>query len=164
MEDGSMPLTGQKNPWLIDKRVWYRIQAHVLTAFPDEACGILLSPRDGPREVIEVFRAKNISKERKRDRYTISPHDFLMATEKAEREGLEISGFYHSHPGYPALPSSYDWKMAWTGYIYLILEVKKERVIDARAWSMEEENGHFAERGIIIKTGRKNPIISGGNR
>lgn len=159
-----MPLKGKNNLWLIDKKVWYRLQGHVLSVFPDEACGILLSHAERPMEIIEAFKTENISKERKRDRYTISPHDFLMATERAERNGLDICGFYHSHPGCPAILSSYDREMAWRGYIYLILEVRKERVIDLRAWSMEEENGHFTERGIIIRRGRKYPNISGGNR
>ncbi len=97
-----------------------------------------------------AFRAKNTATERLRDRYSLDPHDLLKVFELAEETGLDICGFYHSHPDHPALPSSYDREMAWNGYMYLILEIRKGRFTGARAWTIEQEGNPFKEEALRV--------------
>ncbi len=140
--------------WLINKRVWYRLIRHAQFEYPDEACGILLCPSKRPSEIVEAFEAKNASKERLRDRYRLDPLDFLRVFELGERAGLDICGFYHSHPDHPALPSSYDREMAWNGYMYLILEIRKGRFFAASAWVIEQEGEPFREEALLMRQKR----------
>ena len=45
----------------------------------------------------------------------------------SERDGLEIVGYYHSHPDHPAGPSAFDTEHAWPWYSYLIVRVDRGR-------------------------------------
>ena len=73
------------------------------------------------------------------------PLEFLKVDKRAERKGMDICGFYHSHPDHPCAPSEYDRKMAWEGYLYIILSIKGGKFHDARAWIYDAGAGHFEE-------------------
>lgn len=118
-----------------------RLEAHALEGYPSEVCGFLLGVG---REVQEVRPATNLRAGSTRDRYEVDPRDTLEADRYAREHGLEILGFYHSHPGHPAVPSAFDAERAWEVYSYLILATAADRVGDLRAWRlnggrMEEE-------------------------
>ena len=50
--------------------------------------------------------------------------DILRAEREARKLGLDILGFYHSHPDAPARPSDFDREHAWPWYAYVIAEVR----------------------------------------
>ena len=155
----------EKRPfWLIDKRILHRMVWHARLDYPNEACGILLCPSKRPMEIVAAFKAKNESRERLRDRYSLDPRDFLKIFERGERAGLDICGFYHSHPDHPALPSSYDREMAWNGYVYLILEIRKGKFFAARAWAVKQEEEPFREEALCIRQRRADRFFFRENR
>ena len=45
---------------------------------------------------------------------------------RAER-GLDLLGWYHSHPDHPARPSEFDREHAWPWYSYVIVSVRERR-------------------------------------
>jgi proteasome lid subunit RPN8/RPN11 len=93
--------------------------------YPDEACGILLSRRENADEVVQVIACTNADPEPGR-RYSIAPEELIAAQKHAREDGLEILGFYHSHPDHPAEASPTDLAEAhWTGCVYLICSVEK---------------------------------------
>ena len=133
----------------IDKGAYEEIIDHAKEAYPHECCGILLG--DGKRRhVRRVRRAENIFKERLRDRYSIDPKDILEAEREARGEGLEILGFYHSHPDHPPRPSSFDREMAWPLYSYIIVGVNRGDT-EVRSWWIEDEQGGFKEERIEVE-------------
>lgn len=80
------------------------ILAHARAASPDECCGLLI----GNDECVdEAVPARNIA-ERPAVRFLIDPHDHLAALRDARRRGLDVVGFYHSHPRSGAQPSPTD--------------------------------------------------------
>jgi len=107
------------------------LREDVERAYPEEACGILLGRREGIDDtVVRITVCSNVASEPGR-RYEIAPNQLIAAQQQAEEEGLEILGFYHSHPDHPAKPSATDLREAhWTGYIYLICGVKKGRLAE----------------------------------
>ncbi len=126
-----------------------RLEAHALEGYPSEVCGFLLGMG---RQVREVRPATNLRADRGRDRYEVDPRDTLRADRYARERGLEILGFYHSHPDHPAVPSAFDAERAWPVYSYLILATSPDGVEDVRAWRlngerMEEEALRFTEEG-----------------
>jgi proteasome lid subunit RPN8/RPN11 len=135
----------EKSPWTIENGSWSRIVHHAMEIYPNEACGILLSHSGKPRHIKEVYPTSNITSENQATRYLVDPLEFLDADKWAEEQGLDICGFYHSHPDHPSAPSEYDRKMAWEGYLYLILSVKGGKFHDARAWIYDSEKEHFNE-------------------
>ena len=135
----------EENSWTIGSETWSRVVHSTTEIYPKEACGILLSHSVKPRHIDEVYPTKNISLEDQATRYLVDPLEFLDADKWAEEQGLDICGFYHSHPDHPSAPSEYDRKMAWEGYLYLILSVRGGKFHDARAWIYDSDIEHFKE-------------------
>lgn len=94
--------------------------------YPEEACGILLGRRSACcDDVVRVVPCTNVDPEPRR-RYSIAPEELLRTQALTREEGLEILGFYHSHPDRSAEPSPADLREAhWTGCVYLICAVEK---------------------------------------
>ncbi len=128
------------------------IRAHGAEAFPEECCGFLLG-RDGDdgRRIIRVAPEANVREDGARhNRFSISPEGFMRADRAARNEGLDIVGFYHTHPNAPARPSQYDLDHAWPVYSYVILSVR-DGVPDAMTcWVLQEDRTAFAEQPIVI--------------
>ncbi len=119
------------------------IRAHGAEGYPDEICGIMLGPRDDDHVVGEVRRARNIIIERSRDRYEIDPLDHIRIQREADNSGLEIVGYYHSHPDHPAQASRFDTERAWAGYVYVIVSVMAGKPVDANAFVADLDGGPF---------------------
>ncbi len=137
-----------------------RIEGEAMAAYPHEGCGFLLgalagsdapSPSDGTGGDLLVSRvrpAANARTDSPGNRYLIEPEEFLRALREAERDGLDVVGFYHSHPDAPARPSQFDRDHAWPWYAYLIVSVRDRAVGECRAWVLRRERGEFEERDI----------------
>jgi len=97
--------------------------------YPIEACGILAGKKHDSETVVEkVYHAKNILNSK--SAYRIDPADQIKAFQEAEIEGLEIIGFYHSHPFWEPYWSKEDEEKgkAWTNYFHIIVSPKANKV------------------------------------
>lgn len=121
------------------------IRAQLEAAYPEEACGGLLArPGNGPSiEVLEAVPAPNVRGDERRRRYLIGPDQVLEIERRADALGLQVAGYYHSHPDAPPRPSDYDRDHAWPWYVYLIVSVREGRVAEARAWRLTEDRSGF---------------------
>ena len=81
-----------------------RVITHARRTAPEECCGLLIG---GDAEIVEAVAARNIA-DRRAIRFLIEPQDHLDALRNARRRGLEVVGFYHSHPRSAATPSETD--------------------------------------------------------
>ena len=74
----------------------------------------------------EVVRCGNARKDRPEDRYNIDPKELIAVQRQAARQGMDIVGFYHSHPDHPAQWSQTDFAEAhWLDCSYVITSVEK---------------------------------------
>lgn len=97
---------------------------HSKMVYPNEGCGILVGKREGGIwQVLRAVPVPNRNEERSRDRFEISPKDYLQAEKEARRDGLDIVGFFHSHPDVPPFPSLTDAQFAWSGFLTVIVGV-----------------------------------------
>ncbi len=136
------------------------LRAHAEETWPCECCGALLGRAiqgggtDG-WQVDSLVRAANIRAGESRDRYEIAPEELLGIVLEAGKRGLEIAGFYHSHPGHPAQPSSTDLAEAyWLGCSYVITEVTQGKAVLTNAFLLAgatEEDKHFEPQTIRIE-------------
>jgi len=85
----------------------------------------------------------------RRTRYLIGPDEFRAAEARARAAGLDIIGFYHSHPDHPAIPSAFDREHAWPWYTYVIVSVHDGRPGVPRAWRLAEDRSRFLELPIV---------------
>jgi proteasome lid subunit RPN8/RPN11 len=125
------------------------IREHGAEGYPHEICGIMLGPRGGGW-VSEVRRARNIIVERARDRYEIDPRDHIRIQREADAEGLDIVGYYHSHPDHPAQASRFDTERAWAGYIYLIVSIEGGKPVDQNGFVAEKDGGPFRPEPLEV--------------
>jgi proteasome lid subunit RPN8/RPN11 len=112
------PDVASLKPQVIDAVV-----AHARAARPAECCGMLL----GSGSLIEEAKgARNIST-RPTARFVVDPRDHLDAIRDGRRRGLDVVGFYHSHPCSPAEPSETDLAEAtYFDHLYLIVSLASD--------------------------------------
>lgn len=108
-------------------------QAH--RSLPRECCGILLAAADGP-VVTHALEADNATGSRTSQSYVLGHRAHIRAVEAEVRGSGCIVGYYHSHPGGGACPSSRDVAEAVRGVVYLITALDNDSVRHA-AWRLE---------------------------
>jgi proteasome lid subunit RPN8/RPN11 len=64
----------------------------------------------------------------------IAALDVMGAALSARRDGLELLGAYHSHPGADASPSRTDAAESWGDWLYLIVACENGEPGDVRCW------------------------------
>jgi proteasome lid subunit RPN8/RPN11 len=133
----------------ISRKALEAIQAHGAHGYPNEICGFMLGPK-GDGDVTEVRPARNIIVERARDRYEIDPRDHIRTQREADAAGLDIVGYYHSHPDHPAQASRFDTERAWAGYVYLIVSVQDGQPVAANAFVADQDGGPFRPEPLVV--------------
>jgi proteasome lid subunit RPN8/RPN11 len=115
------------------------IRRHGEAAYPAECCGALVGRTEaGVKEVLRLSPAVN----RRTDdphRYLIAPDDLRRLDAEVRAGGLEIVGYYHSHPDHPAVPSAFDAEHAWPWYSYLIVQIDRGRGAGMASWVLDDE-------------------------
>lgn len=138
------------------------IRAHGERAYPREACGALLGEARGNRkEVRATLEAANAfgeradlaefsanARESQRNRYLIPPEEILRIEKEARARGLDIIGFYHSHPDHPARPSLYDQEHAWPWLSYVIVRVAAGKAEELASFVLSDDRGAFAPETV----------------
>ena len=116
-------------PLLIPKPLYNDLRAHGEETYPHECCGILLGKSaDDNITVHQLIRAGNTRTDSAHNRYNIAPQELIAAQREARKQGLDIVGFYHSHPDHPAQWSSTDFAEAhWFGCAYVITSVDGDK-------------------------------------
>jgi proteasome lid subunit RPN8/RPN11 len=101
------------------------IRRHGEATYPNECCGVLVGHiEDNDNIVIDVLPAENTRSDSAHNRYHIAPQELIRIQQQARRRGLDIVGFYHSHPDHPAEWSKTDLEEAhWIGCSYVITRV-----------------------------------------
>ena len=79
------------------------IAAHARSGYPHEICGVLVgTAHDGVVRVARAVPVTNRETERPAVRYQIAPEDLIDVQRSVRAEGLDVVGYYHSHPDHPA--------------------------------------------------------------
>ena len=127
------------------------MRAHSERDYPFECCGLMLGRFEGERkQVVETYPISNAREEEaKRNRFLIRPEELMRGEKHAREKGLDVVGFYHSHPDDRAVPSQYDLEHAWPTYSYIVVAVEKGRAADLRSWEMESDRSRFNQEGIV---------------
>ena len=117
--------------------------AHARETAPDECCGLLLGRGD---EIVEAVRARNAA-EPAATRFLIDPKDHIDARRDGRMRGLDVVGFYHSHPRSGATPSDTDLaEAAYPGSLYVIVGLGADPP-EVRMFGFD--NGNFRERQLV---------------
>ncbi len=113
---------------------------HAREGAPEEVVGVLAGERGEDRSMVErSFRAENAA-DAPTTRYEIAPAEELELLERIDGTGLDVVGFYHSHPRGPLEPSEVDARLAaWPGYSYLVVSLGgDEPTVGSWRWTGDE--------------------------
>lgn len=107
------------------RAIYDQIRAHGEQTYPNECCGALLGHAVPQGWKVEAaVAAGNTRTDSAHNRYQIAPLELVKIERDASRQGLNVAGFYHSHPDHPAQWSQTDLAEAhWLGCSYVITSV-----------------------------------------
>ena len=151
----------------VSKQNLESIRVHGARDYPSECCGMMLGTANGDRkEVREVVALANLrhdpkraqdllplenpGRESERNRFLIDPLEQLKVEKDARARGLDVLGYYHSHPDHPARPSTYDRDHAWPWYSYVIVSVERGEAKSLTSWVLAEDRSEFQEEPVEI--------------
>jgi len=131
-----------------------QLRAHGEETYPHECCGIMLGKSsDSGLAVRRLLRAGNTRTDSAHNRYNIAPQELIAAQREGRKAGLDIVGFYHSHPDHPAQWSSTDFAEAhWFGCAYVITAVEKGKAAVTNSFLLTgsgEEDKAFVDQPIM---------------
>lgn len=129
---------------------WAAVEAHARQGYPQEVCGVLLGRAGETLQVQEAHPCSNRNVERAQDRYLIDPLQQMRFERDGRRRGLDVVGYFHSHPDHPALPSQTDLELSWENLLYLIVSVRHGKVVEAKAWQRAGGQKSFAEVALEV--------------
>jgi proteasome lid subunit RPN8/RPN11 len=134
-----------------------KVRAHGAETYPHECCGALLGRdsefenQEAVREVLDLFPLVNRREDSPRNRFSVTAEDVLDADKAAQAQGLDVVGWYHSHPDHPARPCQYDREHAWPWYSYIIISVQNGAPQDMTSWRLNDDRQEFSPEGIEIR-------------
>ena len=144
----------------LSQQVYDALRQHGEATYPHECCGVLLG-RFAPdnqtavNEVAEAIRAGNTRTDSAHNRYHIAPQELVRLQRTGRERGLDIVGFYHSHPDHPAQWSRTDFVEAhWIGCSYVITSVEKGKAVVTNAFELaglDENDKRFVDEKIDVR-------------
>lgn len=124
----------------LSRRAADALRAEAERALPAECCGVLAGAEGLVTEVLPVANAADDA----RARYEMDPAELWAARRAARERGLDVVGFYHSHPTTEPVPSARDVSRAYyPDAVYAIVGLAPA----------------FAVRAFRIANGRADEIV-----
>src|SRR5207247_2493209 len=103
------------------------------------------------REVLQLLPRVNRRDDWPRNLLSVTAEDARAAEKAAREQGLEVVGWYHSHPDHPARPSLYDRDHAWPWYSYIIVSIQNGAPQDMTSWRLNDDRAEFSPEEIEIR-------------
>jgi proteasome lid subunit RPN8/RPN11 len=130
-----------------------KIRSHGAETYPHECCGALLGREiaDDLREIVGLFPLVNRRDDSPRNRFSITSDDVRDAEKSAREQGVDLLGWYHSHPDHPAKPSQYDQDHAWPWYSYVIVSVANGEPQHMTSWRLADDRSRFTPEDLEIR-------------
>ncbi len=139
----------------LPEELYHALREHGEQTYPHECCGVLLGVSvEGENQVREAVRAGNTRTDSAHNRYHIAPQELIRIQRLGRGRGLDIVGFYHSHPDHPAQWSRTDFAEAhWLGCSYVITAVTEGRAAQTNSFRLlgtTEEDKAFTDEPILV--------------
>lgn len=123
----------------IERTAWSVILAHLRKDYPREGCGILLGRDGDPRVVVEAWPCRNAYEGDRPDRFQLDPLEQLAAERYARGAGLDVVGFFHSHPDEDSYFSRTDLEHSWPWYSNVVVSLRGGHYRAARCFRANDD-------------------------
>lgn len=156
--------------FLLPAQIHQQMLDHARSAFPNECCGVLLGKFPSPMlkpdaQAKDALKPDAQAKEKicqiVRDfpvantlasptEYAIDQKELFRASKAARADGLDIVGFYHSHPSSAPIPSQKDRERNYWGkeVIHFIISLETDPP-ELAGWHLTEEKHWQAEWELV---------------
>ena len=119
----------------IEPQAWQVMLDHAHGAFPKECCGIMVGKMEADaRTVTKSIACANVYVGDQADRFRIDEKEQMRIQKEADAAGLDVVGFFHSHPDCDAYFSSTDLANSWPWYSNVVMSVQKGAFHHARSF------------------------------
>lgn len=144
-------MRGLSETAVFDPAVLSAIATEAAAAWPSEGCGALLGSKSfgGTPRVTRTVPLPNSETGRPHDRFEVAPRDYLAVEDEADRRGLALLGFWHSHPEGAARPSATDRAHAWEGLLTVIVAVVARQPREIGAFEIRGRDAPFSPVEIV---------------
>ena len=116
---------------------------------PAECCGALIGLATGAEiEIRTLIPVANAALDHAS--FLIDAATVLRLERQAACAGMQVVGFYHSHPTTAAQPSPTDLELAVPGYVYVIIDVARGSI---RCWRLHDDRSGFHELRVSLLAG-----------
>jgi proteasome lid subunit RPN8/RPN11 len=139
----------------IPAEVYDSIRRHGERTYPHECCGVMLGRAGEDGNIVEAaIEAGNTRTDSAHNRYHIAPQELIRIQRQGRERGLDIVGFYHSHPDHPAQWSKTDFEEAhWIGCSYVITSVVQAKAEITNSFLLAgtvEDDKHFEDEQTVV--------------
>lgn len=140
----------------LSKKDYDEIRRHGEETYPHECCGVLLGQMEGDvHTVTSTARCGNTRTDSPQNRYHIDDRDMIRIMKWSREHGVDIIGFYHSHPDHPAQWSKTDLEEAhWISCSYVITSVAKGKAETTNSFELtgsDESDKTFIDEKIEVR-------------
>jgi len=145
----------------LSEQIYNALRKHGEETYPHECCGVLLGLSHQNADNVDVnivedaVRAGNTRTDSAHNRYHIAPQELIKIQRQGRERGLDIVGFYHSHPDHPAQWSKTDFAEAhWLGCSYVITAVEQGVAQQTNSFLLtgtSEEDKSFEDETIQVE-------------
>jgi proteasome lid subunit RPN8/RPN11 len=128
------------------------IARHGEATYPNEGGGFLIGQAagDGVKIVKEIRSFPNqFEAAEQYHRILITDTLYRAGEAYAEGQGLDLIGFFHSHPDHPAVPSEFDREHALPWWSYVIVSVQRGQATEVLSWQLRANRSAFDEESVI---------------
>jgi len=134
----------------IDRMALKSLHEHAKEGYPHEVVGILAGSRD-TGHVQQIKALFNEREDSPANRYKVSGLTLMRAEQALESSGMQIVGYYHSHPDHPAQYSDYDRDHALPNMSYVITAVQNGDIVETLSWRLQEDRSCMTAQTIQIE-------------
>jgi proteasome lid subunit RPN8/RPN11 len=133
----------------ISPRILAGLRREAGATAPAECCGALIGvTHEDSIEIRTMIPVTNLAPDH--DSFLIDAGTVLRLERQAACAGVQVVGFYHSHPTTTAEPSAADLEHAAPGYVHLIVDAPRGIV---RCWSVRDDRSGFHEVDVALLAG-----------
>jgi proteasome lid subunit RPN8/RPN11 len=125
----------------VDREAHDAVVAHALEGAPEEVCGVLGGRFGETESTVETAVPTRNAAPAPEYEYAIDPAEQVAVMDDLEARGLDVVGFYHSHPSGPAGPSATDADRAsWPDRTYLVVDLAGDHpFVGAWRWAAAQD-------------------------
>lgn len=127
-----------------------KLHAHAQEGYPYEVVGILAGERQH-HQIHKVVPLRNERADSPQNRYVVSGFVLSKTEQALEAAGLEILGYYHSHPDHPAKYSDFDRDHALPNMSYVIVSVYNGSISETCAWRLQEDRSAMDAETLLLE-------------